>query len=107
MNAPWTIPTQRVRAIVEDASALLEVPVNDILSRRKRVDIVQARFAVIWVARNTTDLSFPQIAAALNGRDHSTIMHALARAEQMRAADDDFRAVTNRLRRRAEERNPA
>lgn len=58
--------------------------------------IVQPRFAAVWLAHKLLNQSLPQL-GRLFGRDHSTIVHALKRAEGWRIADDDFRAVTDRV----------
>jgi chromosomal replication initiation ATPase DnaA len=57
----------------------------------------RARFAVYWVARRALGRSLPQIGAALNSRDHTTILHGLGRAEVMRDSDPAFRLLTDRL----------
>jgi chromosomal replication initiator protein len=48
---------------------------------------VRARQVAILLTRETTDLSLPQIGRLYGGRDHSTILNALRRAEATVGAD--------------------
>jgi len=58
----------------------------------------QARAAVVWALRqNEPVMSFESIAALLGRTDHGTARHLLQRAEDLRAADPDFRAITEYL----------
>jgi chromosomal replication initiation ATPase DnaA len=83
----------RIDAIVADAAVLLRVPVRLIMSRDRSDSVFRARAAVCWVADKTTGLGVARLGRLL-GRDHSSIIHAIARAEAMRASDDDFREAT-------------
>ncbi|WP_374653090.1 helix-turn-helix domain-containing protein [Dongia sp.] len=49
------------------------------------------RFAFYLVARETLGLSLPAIGRAVS-RDHTTVMHGLVRAEELKARDADFAA---------------
>lgn len=95
-----------VAAIVADAAALAGVAVADVLSDRRERDIARVRFAAIWVARNATDYTLQRIATRL-GRDHTTIIYALRRADHLRAVDREFEALTDELLRLALERAQA
>ena len=58
-------------------------------SRARR--IAHARFAVAWALRqHDPDCSFATIGALLGGRDHTTILYAIERAEQLACADADY-----------------
>lgn len=59
--------------------------------------LVRVRFATVWLARTALSASWRAIGRQLGRRDHSTIIHAYARAEALRGADGDFRATTDRL----------
>jgi chromosomal replication initiator protein len=55
--------------------------------RRQR--LVHARHLAMYVVREKTDLSFPAIAKAFGGRDHTTVIHAVNKiAELIFAADE-------------------
>jgi len=59
--------------------------------------LIEARFAYVLVSRRRLKLSTPRIGDALGGRDHTTILHALRRAEAREAVDPDFAACLHRI----------
>lgn len=67
-----------------------------ILSKRRTADLVQARHAAIWLAHKVTGQSSEQIGRRFD-RDHSSILHAIQHADEMRAEDGDFEALTTTL----------
>ncbi len=81
------------------------IDVEDLLSQR-RGPAVTYRLIGYYLARHTTRASYPQIGRAFGGRDHSTIMHGVARAEAKLREDPDLGArvmlLKRRLRREAE-----
>lgn len=89
------------RCAVGDIIAAVAVEMRlrpiDITGERRSRPIVYGRYAVTWIARKTTRKSYPQIARAMGGRDHSTILNQLRRAEALREVDPAFRRLTDRL----------
>jgi chromosomal replication initiator protein len=57
------------------------VPQKLLRSHSRRQSAVQARAAVVYLARELTELSYAQIGRALGGRDHTTIMHSYRKIE--------------------------
>jgi chromosomal replication initiator protein len=43
----------------------------------------------MYVTRAVTDLSFPQIAKAFGGRDHTTVIHAVDKISRLLDLDDE------------------
>lgn len=70
--------------------------IDDILSHSREARLARARAAVYWLARHLTAQSISQIGRFF-GRDHSTILTALGRAEGFRDEDPAFRLLTDRL----------
>ena len=87
-------PLMRIMAIVA-ASYGLDIDVLISRRRDRRADI--ARFAAVWIGRRVTQQPLAEIGRALGGRDHSTVTHALRRAEEMRAQDADFAGACDRI----------
>ncbi len=63
--------------VLEATSAMFGFSVEELQSRSRQRPLVQARQIAMYVLRETTDLSFPAIAKAFGGRDHTTVMHAV------------------------------
>lgn len=62
----------------------------------------QVRQIAMYLARELTDSSYPAIGAAFGGRDHSTVMHACRKAEDLMRTElfrAEIEQLTARLRR--------
>lgn len=83
------------------ATALMTgVPVHEIRGRCKATPIARARFVAVWAIRQRNPAaSFAVIGRLLGGRDHSTMIHAHRRAEELRGEDPNFRDLTDRVAR--------
>lgn len=55
--------------------------VEQIIGGSRRRPLVDARQVAMYVTRNMTDLSFPDIGKEFGGRDHTTVMHACRKIE--------------------------
>lgn len=90
MSEPVAQKFISVRLIVMAAAAAFEITENELRAFRRRGDSFRARAAACLLAREMTGKSYPQVGRSLGHRDHTTIMHAEERAEQMRRDDPDF-----------------
>jgi chromosomal replication initiator protein len=70
--------------VLEAASRLFALAVEDVVGKARTRDLVDARHIAMYVCRQLTNppLSFPQIAKAFGGRDHTTVMNAVQRIER-------------------------
>lgn len=51
----------------------------------------------MYLARQMTTLSFPQIGRHFGNRDHTTVMHACRKIEELRALDAAFSATIDSI----------
>jgi chromosomal replication initiation ATPase DnaA len=87
-----------VQDIVKEASRMIVCDPVDLLAHNKILRFVRARYAVIHVAAILRpELSSTQTARALNGRDHSTILHARMRARHLMQYDAPFAQLVQAL----------
>lgn len=70
---------------------------GEIIGDCRRKAIVRARYAVCHVARRELGKSSAAIGRALGGRDHSTILNAFRRAEELISDDQDFARLCSAL----------
>lgn len=89
-------PVGRLSQIAED---LWGLPRGAVASKVRTRTEVRARQAVCWaIKRYYGDaISFPIIGRALGGRDHSTVIHAIRTADEVRARDADYAAFCDLL----------
>lgn len=73
-------------------------PIELVSARRARV-VARPRQIAMYLAKRLTTRSLPEIGRKFGGRDHSTVIHAVRRIEQLRDTDTDVdSAVRNLLR---------
>jgi chromosomal replication initiator protein len=75
-----------------------DIRVADMTSKKRPNHIAHPRMVAMYLSRQLTDESLPQIGEAFN-RNHATIMHAISRIETRMEQDDNFSAVVGTLAR--------
>lgn len=81
--------------IQQRVSAAFGVSRAELVSPSRAAAPLRARQVAILLTRELTDLSLPRIGRLYGGRDHSTVLNSLRRAEASLAADADLsRRVT-------------
>jgi chromosomal replication initiator protein len=53
----------------------------------------------MYLAKQLTSRSLPEIGRKFGGRDHTTVMHAVKKVEELKAADHNFSEDVELLRR--------
>ncbi|MEW5769210.1 MAG: chromosomal replication initiator protein DnaA [Pseudomonadota bacterium] len=74
-----------------------KIKVADMFSKKRTRNIARPRQMAMFLARELTDLSFPEIGLAFGGRDHSTVLHACAKIDELKAGDQALRRDYNLL----------
>ena len=77
---PRTITAER---ILDATSRLFGMSIEELLSSSRTRPLVNARQIAMYVCREVTDLSFPQIAKAFGKSDHTTVIHAVQKIEKL------------------------
>lgn len=71
-----------------------KIRVADILSKRRTRNIARPRQVAMGIAKELTNHSLPEIGDAFGGRDHTTVLHAVRKVNELRETnhniDDDF-----------------
>jgi len=74
----------------------------DLISQRRTRSVARPRQAAMWLAKQLTTRSLPDIGRRFGGRDHTTVLHAVRRIEELKAADpqlaQDLEALVRKLR---------
>ena len=82
-----------IERIVDEISRALEVSPEDIYSRRHAQPISIARQSCMYCVREVTHLSYDEIGSNFGGRDHTTVLYACQRIQEMMSQKPDFRAL--------------
>ena len=73
--------------------------INDLISPRRAREVARPRQVAMYLAKMLTPRSLPEIGRRFGGRDHTTVMHAVKRIEELRATDHELDRDINQLRR--------
>ena len=74
----------------------------DLLCERRTRAIARPRQLAMYLAKTLTTRSYPDIGRRFGGRDHTTVLHAVRRIEQLKAEDAamtaDIEVITRKLK---------
>jgi chromosomal replication initiator protein len=71
-----------------------------LLARDRRPAVAAARQVAMYLARELTEHSLPEIGRGIGGRNHTTVLHAVNRVSAAIHSDDSMRGAVDNLRRR-------
>lgn len=78
----------KARAIIYATAEFYEMPWRELVSACRSAPLVRARFSAIWLMRNLTPWSLPKIGRYFGNRDHTSILHAIRRVDEMLKTDE-------------------
>ncbi|GBD41868.1 Chromosomal replication initiator protein DnaA [bacterium HR39] len=85
------------RAVVEHFG----LKMSDMASPRRARAVARPRQIAMYLCKQLTTRSLPEIGRKFGGRDHTTVMHAIRTIERLREEDpqlrDDLEALLRRL----------
>lgn len=97
-------PGLTVAEIVSAVCEQYDLHALDLLSRRRTRAVMLPRQLTMYLAKELTLKSYPEIARAMGGRDHTTVMHAHKKVAQLLAnGDNELKSNTDFLRTKLEE----
>ncbi len=76
----------------------LNIKPSDIKSKRRTATVANARRVVIYLARELTHNSMPDIAKFLGMKDHSSISHNIKKANELIQKDENFKLIIENLK---------
>ncbi|SFV54681.1 Chromosomal replication initiator protein DnaA [hydrothermal vent metagenome] len=86
-----------IDSIVRMVAKEQNVKLSDIKSKKRTKAVVKARRVSIYLARNLTPNSMPQIALYFGMKDHTTISHAMKKIKEILNEDENFKVVLEEL----------
>ena len=78
------------------------VRVTDMHSARRSRAVARPRQVAMYLSKQLTARSLPEIGRKFGGRDHTTVMHAVRKIEELKSADPGFAEDVELLRRMLE-----
>ncbi len=83
-------------------SAHFQVKQIELISERRAVAIARPRQIAMYIAKKMTTRSLPEIGRKFGNRDHSTVIHAVRRIEELRGVDCEIDGAVRTLMRQLE-----
>ncbi len=73
------------------------IKMSDILSKRRSRSVARPRQMAMFLAKELTNYSLPEIGESFGGRDHTTVIHACKKINELRSLnldiDEDYRKL--------------
>ena len=86
-----------IGTIQKAVSNYYNIKLSDLKSSRKQKNIVFPRQVCMYLARNLTKMSYPEIAAHFGGKDHSTIIYAVNKIGRCLDSDHQLKNSLDKL----------
>ncbi|KKR09609.1 MAG: Chromosomal replication initiator protein DnaA [Candidatus Yanofskybacteria bacterium GW2011_GWD1_39_16] len=89
LSSPYrkTSPQTILKAVADFYS----ISANDLIKRSRKKEVVRPRQVAMFLLREETKLSFPEIGQKLGGRDHSTVIHACEKIRGEASTEDSLK----------------
>ncbi len=89
-----------ISEIIDAAALEFGVERESLLARDRRPTVATARQVAMFLARELTDHSLPEIGRGMGNRNHTTVLHAVNRISAAMHSDEAVRNSVDNLRRR-------
>lgn len=87
---------------LEDIQSIIagyfNISISDIISKKKKSTYSYPRHLAMYMARNFTDLSFKEIGYIFGDRDHSTVIYAINKVEELMKENKDVNRDINNIK---------
>ena len=84
--------------IIDSVSRYFNLSVDDILSKKRTKELVFPRQISMFLCRNLTNMSYPDIGKAFNGRDHTTVMYACEQISKQVEINPELKHIMDELK---------
>ena len=96
---PATGPQLTIQNIIDAVTQFYGVKLADLQSKRRHRSITMPRQVCMYLARKHTRYSLEEIGGYFGGRDHTTVMHAIATVQDRMDMEPEFRAQVEQIER--------
>ena len=105
LSGSWTAPEKSipVETIKKRVAAFFDLSLEDLISQRRHRAVARPRQIAMYFCKRLTRRSFPDIGQRFGGRDHTTVMHAVKRIEELATNDAVFAAELTEIGRKITE----
>ncbi|MDA8232011.1 MAG: chromosomal replication initiator protein DnaA [Magnetospirillum sp.] len=88
-----------IEEIQKRVAEYFNIKLAEMSSARRSRQVARPRQVAMYLAKQLTSRSLPEIGRKFGGRDHTTVMHAVKKVEELRDIDQNFAEDVELLRR--------
>ena len=89
LNNPYRKTSSQT--VLKSVADFYSLSANDLTKRSRKKEFVKPRQIAMFLLREETQLSFPEIGQKLGGRDHSTVIHACDKIRKGESVDESLK----------------
>jgi len=86
LSSPYRKTSPQV--VLKSVADFYNISTTDLVKRSRKKEVVKPRQVAMFLLREETKLSFPEIGQKLGGRDHSTVIHACEKIRKEESIDE-------------------
>lgn len=79
-----------IEGIQKTVADFYKIKVSDFFSKNRSRQFSRPRQIAMWLSKELTQKSYPMIGESFGGRDHSTVIHAINKINDIRKKEDDL-----------------
>jgi len=86
-----------VDMIQKTVAEFFRVPPSELRAKKRTRNIVLPRQIAMYLSRQLTAHSLPEIGTAFGGKDHTTVLHSCKKIEQSLIIDREIKNIVDQL----------
>ena len=84
-----------IEIIQKFVSEYYQLKLGELKSRNNSKSVAMPRQIAMYLCKNLTSASLPEIGKSFGGKHHSTVIHSIRKIEELRQRDGDFNTLIN------------
>ena len=92
-----SVKTISVDIIQKKVASYYNLTLTDLKTKKRNKNIVAARQIAMFITRELTNLSLPEIGQCFGGKDHTTVLYAYNKIKNNMGKDNKFKELMNRV----------
>lgn len=93
-NEPGVITIQQIQKLV---ASTYKLTIEELVSKNNARNISHPRQVAMYLCKNLTKHSYPEIGRAFSGKHHTTVMHSVEKIEALVATDETLQRLISEL----------
>ena len=90
-------PNRLIKRFIKKVSRMSNIPPKEIIGKSRKMEIAQARQVSMFLSREILGKSLSGIGMYFGGRDHTTVLHACKKINELRSfnldIEEDYRKL--------------